>query len=139
MMEETDKHELYDVLISDGIRFLESLSNYYGAERAMEVWSALGPAVGDDVKGRVFMTMLSGNGNSMRLELSRPAAPYTGPTHNIAVPVIKTIRAATGLSLKEAKDLWDTTAVHSVTLTCLSRQHARDARQEFIKLGMGAR
>lgn len=40
---EQDKDELlYNILISDSIRFLESLGNYYGAERAMEVWQALG-------------------------------------------------------------------------------------------------
>jgi hypothetical protein len=134
-----DKDELYNVLINDSIRFLESLGNYYGAERAMEVWSALGPTVGEDVKGQVFMNMLSGNNHSMRLELSRSATPYSGHTHSIAVPVIKTIRTATGLGLKEAKDLWDNTEVHSVFLTCISRTHANDARREFLKLGMRAR
>ena len=69
-IEENKDELLYNILISDSIRFLESLGNYYGAERAMEVWQALGPTVGDDVKGQVFMTMLSGNGNSMRLELA---------------------------------------------------------------------
>jgi hypothetical protein len=135
-----DKDELlYNILISDSIRFLESLGNYYGADRAMEIWSALGPAVGNDVKGQVFMTMLSGNGNSMRLELARPAMPYSGPMHTIAVPVIKAIRAATGIGLKEAKDLWDTTELHSIFLTCISREHARSAKKEFLKIGMQAR
>ena len=138
-MIDENRDELYDALITDSIRFLESLGNYYGAERAMEVWQALGPTVGDDVKGQVFMTMLSGNGNSMRLELSRPDMPYSGPMHTIAVPVIRTIRTATGIGLKEAKDLWDTTESHSIFLTCTSREHARDAKQEFLKLGMRAR
>jgi hypothetical protein len=137
---EQDKDELlYNILISDSIRFLESLGNYYGAERAMQVWKELGPTVGEDVKGQVFMTMLSGNGNSMRLELARPAMPYSGPMHSVAVPVIKAIRAATGIGLKEAKDLWDTTAEHSIFLTCISREHARSAKTEFLKLGMQAR
>jgi hypothetical protein len=141
MMDETEenKDSLYDILINDSIRFLESLGNYYGAERAMEVWKELGPTVGDDVKGQVFMTMLSGNGSSMRLELSRPVMPYSVPMHTIAVPVIKAIRTATGLGLKEAKDLWDTTAEHGVWLTCMSREHARSAKKEFINLGMRAR
>jgi hypothetical protein len=138
-MEENKDELLYNILISDSIRFLESLGNYYGAERAMEVWKALGPTVGEDVKGQVFMTMLSGNGNSMRLELARPAMPYSGPMHSVAVPVIKAIRAATGIGLKEAKDLWDTTAEHSIFLTCISREHAKSAKTEFLKLGMQAR
>jgi len=140
-MDETEENKdgLYDILINDSIRFLESLGNYYGAERAMEVWKELGPTVGEDVKGQVFMTMLSGNGSSMRLELSRPGMPYSGHTHTIAVPVIKAIRTATGLGLKEAKDLWDTSESHSIFLTCISREHARSAKQEFLKLGMLAR
>jgi hypothetical protein len=138
-MIDENRDELYDALITDSIRFLESLGNYYGAERAMEVWKELGPTVGEDVKGQVFMTMLSGNGNSMRLELSRPVMPYSGHTHSIAVPVIKAIRTATGLGLKESKDLWDTTAAETVLLTCLSRNHAKEARQEFLKIGMRAR
>ena len=136
---EENRDELYDTLINDSIRFLESLGHYYGAERAMEVWQALGPTVGDDVKGQVFMTMLSGNNHSMKLHLSRPAMPYSGPMHTIAVPVIKTIRAATGLGLKEAKDLWDTSESHSIFLTCISREHASSAKKEFLKIGMLAR
>jgi hypothetical protein len=138
MMEE-NRDELYDTLINDSIRFLESLGHYYGAERAMEVWKELGPTVGEDVKGQVFMTMLSGNNHSMKLHLSRPAMPYSGPMHTIAVPVIKTIRAATGIGLKEAKDLWDATAAETVSITCLSRNHAKEARLELQKIGMRAR
>jgi len=134
---EQDRDELYDTLINDSIRFLESLGHYYGAERAMQVWKELGPTVGEDVKGQVFMTMLSGNNHSMRLHLSRPST-MSNPA-GYAVPVIKTIRAATGLGLKESKDLWDATAVETISLTCLSRQHAKDARLELQKIGMRAR
>jgi hypothetical protein len=137
-MDEMDqeKDSPYNVLITDSIRFLESLGNYYGVDRAMEVWTALGPAIGNDVKGQVFMTMLSGNNSSMRLELSRPGPScYTAP-HGIAVSVIKAIRTATGLGLKEAKDLWDATAAETVSLTCLTRDHAKEARLEFRKIGM---
>jgi hypothetical protein len=134
---EENRDELYDTLINDSIRFLESLGHYYGAERAMEVWKELGPTVGEDVKGQVFMTMLSGNNHSMRLHLSRPST-MSNPM-GYAVPVIKAIRAATGLGLKESKDLWDATAVETISLTCLSRNHAKDARQEFLKIGMRVR
>ena len=55
------------------------------------------------------------------------------------INVIKEVRTITSLGLKEAKDVWDDTALVTVSLKCLSRQHARDARQEFIKIGMRAR
>ena len=125
-----DQDETYRMLINDGIRFLESIGNYYGTDRAMEVWNMLGPAIGDDVKGQVFMTMLSGNGNSMRIQVTRTSAA------NQAVPVIRAIRQATGVGLKEAKDQWDATADRSVWLECLSRDHAKEARNELHNLGM---
>ena len=135
---EQDKDDQYDVLISDAIRFLESLGNYYGAERAMDVWSALGPAMGDDVKGQVFMTMLSDNHSSMRLQLSRTYNLYNSGS-GVAVPVIKCIRTHTGLGLKEAKDIWDSTAIRAVWIDCTSRSSAKNAREELISLGMRVR
>jgi hypothetical protein len=126
-----DQDETYRMLINDGIRFLESIGNYYGADRAIEVWNTLGPAIGDDVKGQVFMTMLSGGGNTMRIQISRPL----GMEHN-AVSVIKCIRAATGIGLKEAKDMWDSTYSRAVWLECQTREHARSARHELQQLGM---
>lgn len=129
-----ERDEQYDVLIGDAIRFLESLGNYYGAERAMDVWNALGPAVGEDVKGQVFMTMLSDNHSGVRLQLSR-----NSPLNGMAVPVIKCIRNYTGLGLKEAKDVWDATESRSVWINCTARKYVKAAREELISLGMKVR
>ena len=139
LYEQSDRGDVYRGMINDGIRFLQSLNEYYGVDRAMTVWSALGPVMGDEVKGQVFMSMLSGNTATMRLQLSRSVVPYTGHTHNIAVPVIKAIRAATGMGLKEAKDKWDETAYNMVWLDCQSRNHAEQARTELQSLGMVVR
>lgn len=141
MYEQSDRGGIYRGLISDGIRFLQSLNEYYGVDRAMAVWSALGPAMGDDVKGQVFMSMLSGNAVTMRLQLSRPSPMTFNPSTfgGIAVPVIKAIRAATGLGLKEAKDLWDETAYKMVWLDCQSRERAQQAKIDLQSLGMTVR
>lgn len=139
LYEQSDRGDVYRGMINDGIRFLQSINEFYGVDRAMEVWSAMGPAMGDEVKGQVFMSMLLGNTAVMRLQLSRPATPYSAPLHNIAVPVIKAIRAATGLGLKEAKDKWDETAGRMVWLDCLSRKHAHIASEELRSLGMTVR
>ena len=139
LYEQSDRGDVYRCLINDGIRFLQSINEFYGVDRAMEVWSALGPAMGDDVKGQVFMSMLSGNTATLRIQLSRPTVPYSVHTHNIAVPVIKAIRAATGLGLKEAKDMWDETAYKMVWLDCLSREHAQQAVAELRSHGMTVR
>lgn len=135
LYEQSDRGDVYRGMINDGIRFLQSLNEYYGVDRAMEVWSALGPAMGDDVKGQVFMSMLSGNTAVMRLQLSRTSNLYNNGS-GVAVPVIKVIRAVTGLGLKEAKDKWDETAYGMVWLDCQSRERAQQARTELQILGM---
>lgn len=140
LYEQSDRGDIYRGMINDGIRFLQGLNEYYGVDRAMEVWSAMGPAMGDDVKGQVFMSMLSGNTATLRIQLSRPSVMYSTPSPgSIAVPVIKAIRAATGMGLKEAKDKWDETAGRMVWLDCLSRKHAHIASEELRSLGMTVR
>ena len=136
LYEQSDRGDVYRGMINDGIRFLQSLNEVYGVDRAMAVWSALGPAMGDEVKGQVFMSMLSGNTFTMRLQLSRSVVTTLD---NIAVPVIRAIRAATGIGLKEAKDKWDETAYNMVWLDCQSRNHAEQARIELQSLGMVVR
>jgi ribosomal protein L7/L12 len=138
LYEQSDRGDVYRGMINDGIRFLQSINEFYGVDRAMEVWSALGPAMGDDVKGQVFMSMLSGNTAVMRLQLSRTSNLYNNGS-GVAVPVIKAIRAATGLGLKEAKDKWDETASRMIWLDCLSRKHAHIASEELRSLGMTVR
>jgi ribosomal protein L7/L12 len=137
LYEQSARGDVYRGMINDGIRFLQSLNEVYGVDRAMAVWSALGPAMGDEVKGQVFMSMLSGNTATMRLQLSRSSSVIPNPSPgSVAVPVIKVIRAVTGLGLKEAKDKWDETAYGMVWLDCQSRNHAEQARTELQILGM---
>lgn len=94
--------ETLEKVVFDGIRFLESLINHYGADKGMEVWEAMGEAVGNEVKGRIFFAMVSNNFTSRVKFRSGNAIPEGN-----AVAVIKTIRAYTGYGLKEAKDVWD--------------------------------
>jgi ribosomal protein L7/L12 len=138
LYEQSDRGDVYRGMINDGIRFLQSINEFYGVDRAMEVWSAMGPAMGEDVKGQVFMSMLSGNTAVMRLQLSRTSNLYNNGS-GVAVPVIKAIRAATGLGLKEAKDKWDETAYNMVWLDCQNRERAQQARTELQSLGMVVR
>lgn len=125
----TDHTELEDEVIFDGIRFMESLSRCYGAERAIEVWNCMGETLGQDIKQQVFFAMLTGE-TSNRMRVSRG-------TCNSAVEAIRLIRRATGMGLKEAKDLWDLTAVKTVTIDGVQR----DTRSEFVRelRGLGMR
>jgi ribosomal protein L7/L12 len=117
----SDNTDDFNEVVFDGIRFLESISRYYGAERGIEVWEKLGEAMGRDVQGQVFFAMLTGD-TSTRVRVSRG-------TCSQAVEAIKAIRRATGMGLKEAKDAWDLTAVKTVTLDNVQR----DVKQEFLR------
>ncbi len=96
-------------VITDGLRFLESLTNHYGSEKGMEIWEAIGTAVGTEVKGKIFFAMTTGR-RSGKIGFQAGNAAFTQQ----AVPVIKCIRTYTGSGLKEAKDLWDNSKSQTV-------------------------
>lgn len=103
-----DTNNALDDVVFDGIRFLESLTRYYGPEKGMAVWESLGEAVGDEIKGKVFFSMLTGE-SSNRVRIQKGNC-------NEAVAAIKAIRIGTGMGLKEAKDAWDLSGMKIVTL-----------------------
>lgn len=116
-----------DEVVFDGIRFLESLTRHYGPEKGMAVWDKLGEAVGDEVKGKVFFSMLTGE-SSNRIRIQKGSCTQ-------AVAAIKAIRMATDMGLKEAKDTWDLCGVKMVTLDVV-REEKRDAVRNLRALGM---
>ena len=117
-----------DEVVFDGIRFLESLTRYYGAEKGMEVWNKMGEAMGDEVKGAVFFSLLTGESSSrVRVQAG---------TCTQAVAAIKAIRAATGYGLKEAKDAWDLSKTQTVTLDVRDRDERRILVRDLRALGM---
>ena len=117
-----------DSVIFDGIRFLESLTKYYGSEKGMEVWNAMGEAMGKEVKGKVFFALLTGEtGGRVRFRADKAE-------HGNAVAVIKTIRTYTGLGLKEAKDLWDLSKSTPAVVQVAPNQH-RDFAKDLRTLG----
>lgn len=114
-----DQSEL-DEVVFDGIRFLESITRHMGPEKGMAVWEKMGEAFGDEIKGKVFFSMLTGeSSNRVRIEKG---------DCNQAVAAIKAIRVATGMGLKEAKDAWDLSAHKTVTLDVM-----RDEKRNFIR------
>ena len=123
-----NQNDELDEVIFDGIRFLESLTRYYGAEKGMEVWEAMGKAVGDDIKGKVFFSMLTGeSSNRVRVQAG---------TCTEAVSAIKAIRMGTGYGLKEAKDAWDLSKVKVVTLEISDRNEKAPMVRELRRIGM---
>ena len=124
----SERSDLQDEVIFDGIRFMESFSRCYGAERAIAVWDKIGEALGADVKHQVFFAMLTGE-TSNRMRVSRG-------TCTEAVGAIRAIRHATGMGLKEAKDVWDLTAVKTVTIDGVQRDTRAAFEHELRSLGM---
>ena len=117
-------------VIYDGVRFLQSLTEHYGSERGMEVWEAMGQAMGKEVKGRVFFAMLTGE-SSGRVRFRVDTSGYN-PN---AVSCIKAIRMATNFGLKEAKDLYDDSKTKVVYADCLTPEHGRILAKELRNLG----
>lgn len=117
-----------DEVVFDGIRFLESMTRYYGAEKGMALWEKMGETLGDEIKGKVFFSMLTGE-SSNRARIERGWC-------DTAVEAIKAIRGGTGMGLKEAKDAWDLSAVKVVTLECENREQKRAMSRKLRDIGM---
>ena len=123
--------ELLDVFKNMSVlelnEFLKAFEEEFGVTAAAPVAMAAAPAAGGDDGGAAA----AADQDAFDVILTEAGGAK--------IQVIKEVRSLTSLGLKEAKDLWDDTASVTVSLKCLSRQHAREARQEFLKIGMLAR
>lgn len=131
-MTDRDQDTIYDCLIQDAINFMQSMTEYYGNERAMESWNLIAQALGDDVRTDIFMNLLEG-GSRKIINLSR--VPEQAPS---AIGVIKAIRSATGLGLKEAKDLWELSGTRAIRITLSPEASKTMMIRDFRDLGMRA-
>lgn len=120
-----------DMVVRDGIRFMESLTRHYGSERGQDIWEGIGEVVGKEVKGKIFFAMITGDTLSDRVTFTCGDAERRGH----AVPVIKAIRIASGLGLKEAKDQWDNSKLGRGEVQCQSYDGARELIKELRNLG----
>ena len=101
MIPEKDKEQLVDASVS----FMQTVSEIYGAEKGMELWTTIAETIDPDLKGEVFMAMLTGNYRQDKITVKQA---YTGAVSN-KVSLIKCIRTydKRRLGLKEAKDIAD--------------------------------
>lgn len=117
-------------LIDDGLRFLTSITEYYGPEDGIKVWDSICSAVDQDIKGKIFFKMITGEAVSGRVTFSTPQT-----VHNQAVPIIKCIRMYTGYGLKEAKDSYDRSRMAPEQVGDVNPQNRRDFVRELRNLG----
>lgn len=121
-----------DQVVYDGVKFLQSLTTHYGSERGMEIWEALGDVMGKQVKGRVFFALMTGE-SSGRVRFSVSTGPNAYNPNKVAC--IKEIRIATGLGLKEAKDLFESGINKTVHVDCLTAEHGQILAKNLRNLG----
>ena len=118
-----------DLVVRDGVRFLESLTRHYGPEEGLRIWEGIGEVVGTDVKGKIFFNMLTG-GSPTRVGFVTP-----DDSLGYAVPIIKAIRGSTGMGLKEAKDAYDVSRIKRTYVECSDNEAARTL--EYALRGFG--
>jgi hypothetical protein len=88
-------------LINSAVHFLRCLTETYGSDAGQKLWENFNQHLDPDIRGQVFFAMITGAYDDRII-----VTGATGMSHN-KIPAIKAIRAATGLGLKEAKDLVD--------------------------------
>lgn len=108
-----------NTVISSGLQFMRSITEAYGAEQGMELWSQITDVLDPDIKGEIFFAMVTGSYNDViyikGIELAANA-----------VTCIKEIRNWTGLGLKDAKDAYDRAkSGHGTRLTVKPTEYSR--------------
>ena len=94
-----------DELISAGIAFMQTVADIYGSEKGMELWSTIADTIDTDLKGEVFMAMLTGKYRQDKIHIK---APFLGQIPE-KIKLIRCIREydRRNLGLKDAKDITD--------------------------------
>ena len=89
-------------IIANGLHFMRSITEAYGAEKGMELWDQISNVLDPEVKGQIFFAMITGNYND---KIVLKGVRNTGIQN--AVACIKELRSWTGYGLKESKDMYD--------------------------------
>ena len=87
-------------LIQTGLEFMRSITDNYGSEAGIKLWTQIAEVLDPKLKGEIFFALISG----------KTATCITGRTYghnNDKVSVIKAIRTVSGYGLKESKDIAD--------------------------------
>lgn len=90
---EEEKHQL----IHDSLCLMRTLTELWGSEHGIELWEKISEAIGPDAKGEIFFGMMTGKYMPGTV-LVKTASPTD------FIQMIKDVRTATGVGLKEAKD-----------------------------------
>ena len=114
-------------VISGTIEYMQELITVFGPDSGTEIFNSVTGSLGDNFKNSVTLTLLT-NGLQYSCYVNLSAVNV-----NNIVGIIKAIRRATGLGLKEAKDIADIARDKNLAparFKCLSRAHAQEFRKE---------
>jgi hypothetical protein len=107
-------------IISNGIHFMRSITEAYGADEGMKLWDSITSVLDEDVRGQIFFAMITGTYND-RIHLK--GINHIG--NNNGVACIKEIRTWSGLGLKDSKDIYD---------RLRNRTYLDDPSTEYLKV-----
>jgi hypothetical protein len=127
-------HDNRDRLVNAGISFMHTITDIYGAEKGMELWTVIADTIDPDLKGAIFMALLTGNYHQDRIHVKQP---FQGPMSS-KVSLIKCIRNydKRNLGLKEAKDIADSLESGVVEVLQVRPEIRPTFVVELRKLGM---
>lgn len=117
-----------DAIITNGLHFMRSITEAYGADEGMRLWETIASTLDPDVKGQIFFAMITGTHNN-RIVLKRVGL------NTDRVARIKEIRNWTVLGLKEAKDVSDMAELGKPTSITVKPQEYGSAVVGLRKVG----
>ena len=112
-------------VVDSSLSFIASVTEVYGSEAGLEIWDQVSATLGEDARSEIFFTMLTGGG-----EFKRVCRIKEYPSHQ-KIALIKLVRMATGIGLKEAKDLSES---HNFTFLVPSKE-VTETRRQLINMG----
>lgn len=121
--------ENMDMIVSDSIAFIRSITTVYGSEKGMELWGTIADTIDPAIKGKVFFALLTGS-NEDRITLSG----YVAGTNKINC--IKIIRQYTGMGLVESKNAYESTEFGQKVQIKIDPKRRRECIDELRLNGM---
>ena len=114
-------------LLYHSANLLREITTIWGAEQGMLLWEKVAEGLGQDLKGALFFSMITGDylGDITVKRLNAQAD---------AIQIIKVIRAATKIGLKEAKDMYDTVKNGKPITITISPEVDNSERMEILRL-----
>lgn len=122
--------ENMDMIVSDSIAFIRSITTVYGSEKGMELWGTIADTIDPAIKGKVFFALLTGS-NEDRVTLSGAVAGTN------KINCIKIIRQYTGMGLAESKNAYESAGDYGQKVQLkVNPKHRREMIDELRLNGM---